>query len=354
MRIRTSMLTTCALLGIALIAPSARADGLGGISGWQPVPNTCGGPASIFPVLVTNATNVPQTGSITIGPGLTAQVEVFDTYQQALQSPFGVFVNSGGACPGRPELESEPQFQQNFPVGPGQVQTWWMAVGGMDYNLIDDTHNIAIGGLPSGTAGASWYDFNVTLGMDEQFKNIQLQYQSTGGINTDNNQNGFNVVACQTTANGTLVPTTTVLSPYSTHIPPFVQYGFGQPICLGWLPTGTMLAPSTANILTGEVVASITAIQFNPTGNLLNIQGTLQPNITNLDVGAGSVWLTNTLGASGGSFIANGTDFVIEGVPLTCDQVDVVFAGTANGYTPVNDTLEIAPIPTMPACPAFG
>lgn len=258
---------SAALLMTALLAAPASGDGLGGVSGWQPVPDTCGGPSSIFPVLVTNASNVSQTGSITIGPGLTAQAQVFATQAQALQSPFGAYINSGGVCPGRPEIESAPAFQQNFTVAPGQTSTWWMAVGGMDYNLIGDTHNIAIGGLPSGTSGASWYDFQVFLGLDENFDYLQLEYSGTGGINTDNHQNGFNAVACNTPAGGSVSPTTSVLTPYASGgAQNIVQYQFAQPICLAWLPTGTMFPPSAANIDTGEIVASVTALQYDPIG----------------------------------------------------------------------------------------
>ncbi len=350
---RATVAVACTLLALcaALAAPSAHADGLSGVSGWEPVPNTCGGPSNIVPVLVTNATNVTQTGSVTIGPGLTAQAAVFPSYAAALDSPFGVYITSNGTCPGRPELQSAPAYQVNFTVAPGQTTVWWLAVGGMDYNLIGDTHNIAVGGLPSGTPGQAWYDFYVWLGLDDNFQYLQLEYHGTGGINTDNNQNGFNVVACNT-ANGNLTPTTNVLSPYVSGYPStWPQYQFGQPICLGWLPTGTMLPLSSASFAPGSTIASVTAIQYNPTGPSINVQGTLTPGLTNVTMGVGSAFLQNGLGASGGSFVTNGNAFVIEGVPITCNQQDIAIDGVVNGLTRIGEALEITNIPNMPNCP---
>lgn len=69
-----------------------------------------------------------------------------------------------------------------------------------------------------------------------------------------------------------------------------------------------------------------------------------------MNIGANSNWLANGLGASGGSFITGGGDFVVEGVPITCSQEDVTFTATLNGDMQLNDTLEIWPIPNMPAC----
>jgi hypothetical protein len=111
-----------------------------------------------------------------------------------------------------------------------------------------------------------------------------------------------------------------------------------------------MIPPSNANILTGEIVASVTAVQYSPTGPSLNLQGTLQPGVTNLQIGGEGAWLTNGLGSANGSFVYDGTQFLIEGLPLTCNQADVVFTGTLNQYMQVNDTLEIINIPNLPAC----
>jgi hypothetical protein len=277
---------------------------------------------------------------------------VFDSYQDALDSPFGVYITSDGTCPGRPEIESAPEFQQNFTVGPAQTNVWWLAVGGMDYNLIGDTKNIAIGGLPSGTSGQSWYDFNVQLGLDGNFQSLQVEYNGTGGINTDNNQNGFNIVACNT-ANGNLSPTLNVLSPYASSWPTTWQtYYFGQPICLGWLPTGTMMdVASSTSITPYGPLGTITALQYNPTGPSINMQGTLVPGFTDLTIAVGNTYLYNGLGSSSGSFVTYGNQFIIEGAPLPCDDDALVFAGTDQNGNLLTSVVQVFNIPNLPECP---
>lgn len=197
----------------------------GGFTGWSLPPMVCGG-SSISPVIITNYTSVPQTGSITINPGLSLEAAVFTSATQASDSPYGV-------CEGRSPGPGNPQaFTSNFTVNPGETSVYYLGMGGTDYNLINTSHNIAIGGLPNGSPNPSWYDFILNLTADEGFSSLQLSYKNTGGTGSNNNQNGFNVVAIE---NG--VATTTILSPYSSkNAGGNVVWEANQPIGLAWLP----------------------------------------------------------------------------------------------------------------------
>ena len=356
-----------------------------GIETFATATPVCGGPASIFPILVGNGTTQSQTGSITFDSDLAHQVGVFRTYQDALASPFGTYARTNGAsCPGRPEWDPASGMQSNFTVGPGQQLVFWMAAGGMDHNLIESSHNIAIGGLPGGTSGQSWYDFALTLGADDNFKSIQLQYRWTGGINSDNNQNGFNVVQCAT-QNGQTLLSDNIISPYQGYGQH--TYYFNQPICLGWFPEGTMMNTSNGVSRTGQILRGVQALQFDPTGKQLNAVFNVNPNIaitamsspsgpmaTNLQ---GSAELTNCVPGTtlcqafeNASVLSNGAWFyaqtdgglsggfgpniaqgdnstvIVEGIPLKCNKVSIQIVG-AGGAT---DWLDVSNIPNMPAC----
>jgi hypothetical protein len=211
----------------------------GAVTGYGLPPVVCGG-TSINPVVITNFTNVPQTGSITVNPGLSLEVGVFPTLTNIGDTPFGQCL-SRSPGPGNPQA-----IQENFTVQPNQTAIYYLAMGGTDYNLVKTNNNIAIGGLPGGTANASWYDFWLTLNVDDGFDKLTLNYSGTGGPG-NNHQNGFNVTMVNqiTNPNGTTTyqNTETILSPYSstntngswngTGEP--VIYWTNQPIGLAWI-----------------------------------------------------------------------------------------------------------------------
>ncbi len=226
-----SLLIASVLSALTLFVPPAFANansiinnGAGAITGWSLPPMVCGG-SSISPVVVSNYTSVPQTGSITINSGLTLEVGVFSSAAEASDSPFGTCTGRGGGT-GNP-----PAYTNNFTVQPGETNVYYLGMGGTDYNLTNTSHNIAIGGLPNGASNPKWYDFYLDLTPDLGFQSLFLSYQNTGGLGSSNGQNGFNVVAIE---NG--VATQTILSPYSSKDTSNVVWTANQPIGLAWLP----------------------------------------------------------------------------------------------------------------------
>lgn len=245
---------TAGILGVGLVMaaiPSAYADGLGGISGWQPSPDICADQNQI-PILVTNASQIEQTGSITVNDNLAANVQVFET-QAAL----------GDASWCGNDLDAGQGYSYNFTVQPGQTAVYWAALGGVDSNDYKGSQAIAIGGLPSNTSGASWYDFFLNLKSTLGFEALQVQYDHTGGTNTStNNQNNFNVIPCNT-SNGGVQPGYGTLTPFAAAQAEGPTYYTGDPICLAWLPEGEMVAFENA----GADGYTITAAQENTTLN---------------------------------------------------------------------------------------
>jgi hypothetical protein len=197
----------------------------GGITGWPLPPVVCSR-SSISPVVVSNYTSVPQTGSITINPNLSLEVAVFDSATAASDSSYGT-------CETTP-FGNAKAFTSDFTVQPGETTVYYLGMGGMLNSLINtyNEHNIAIGGLPNGASDPMWYDFNLNLAESTDFTSLNLTYNNTGGTGSNNGQNGFNVVAIE---NG--VATQNILSPYpSTEAAGTVSWSTNQPIGLAWLP----------------------------------------------------------------------------------------------------------------------
>lgn len=346
-----------AVLPALALTPGARADGLAGISGWEPVPNSCG-KTSIFPVVISNFTAAQQQGSVTIAQGLSAQVQVFASEEDLMASPFGALMQ--GQC-SRPEIMSAPEVQNNFTVNASDTTVLWVAAGGVDYNLIDNSHKVGFGGLPAGTPNASWYDFGLELNADESFVNWVVSYSWTGGTDTTNNQNGFNLVQCNT-GGGNLVTSDTILTPY-TRWSSSVQYGMNKPVCAAWFPTGSMLPTSSASVSSagGSIVGSVDAIQYQPGfGQQVNMAGTFSnpSGFTGaqyvLQGGAANKVIPITYGApppsstmdTGVYVVTNGNSWVIEGMMPQCQTLIVNFLGA--GGTILN-TINV-PVPQLPAC----
>lgn len=213
-----------------LAAPAAQADGLGGVSGWSPSTNVCG-TGNTIPVLIGNATDTVQTGSVTVPSGLAANVQIFTAAEGT---------GSAQGC-GRSETMQAPGYSYNFTVQPYSSTYFWVVLGGVDYNAIGDSHDIAFGGLPSNTPGQSWYDMKLSLSATESFDGLQSNYEGTGGTN-GNGQNGFNLVGCDTNAAaGTVGLSSQVLTPYSSRDTNGPWYGWGDPVCAAWLPQGPMV-----------------------------------------------------------------------------------------------------------------
>jgi len=234
--VKKTLVTVAAMaFSAAALAPVAHADGLGGVSGWQPSPAVCGS-ASLMPVIVTNASQIEQTGSVTVASQLAANVQLFTTY--------GGAQNAQGCQ--RSEMATFPGYSYNFTVPAGGQTTFWAVLGGVDENDIGNSHNIAFGGLASGTSGQGWFNMELQMNGMQSFTGLQSNYSGTGGTN-GSNQNNFNLVKCTVNSAGNTVPTPTILTPYTSGDANGPWYGKGQAICAGWFPQGTMVPFNAVN-----------------------------------------------------------------------------------------------------------
>lgn len=214
-------------------------DGLNGISSWNAPGASCG-TANVVPLLIANYTGVDQTGSFTVD-GDTAEQVVLTSYDPTA---------SNVTCPSRNgtgEWQQNGVSQsQNFTVPAGGISAWTLTLGGSSENLIGTNHEFSIGGLPNGAANASWYDFYLSLNLDLSFNNLDMSYNNTGGTNPQlSTQNGFNVLTCSpsTPASGDSVRVVgPSLTPYTTTVSSPISYGWGDALCLGWLPEGVNIS----------------------------------------------------------------------------------------------------------------
>lgn len=228
-----------AILPLSLISQSAKAgfeeftilegvEGLTKVKRWTPGRPVCG-EASVFPVLMMNTTSVPQTASITIAPQTTAQVRVGNTQQEAIDQT---------DCLWSPK-SYWTAVNRNITVQPGMTKTIWMSIGGRDYNLIEAPNSFGFGGLPGGTPGQSWYQFQFKLNMKESFESLWAVYGGTGGGDSNNSQNGFNIRNCIHTVDADGTASTqvgaTVTSPWKKS-GGFTTFPSGskQPVCVAW------------------------------------------------------------------------------------------------------------------------
>lgn len=228
-----------ALAGIGVVAASALVSAApaqastSNVGGWTPGTVTClNGAVSVFPVVVANGTAVSRTGSYTIPSFISAAVQV-------ASSPGGINC-SGTTYEGRSN-------SANFTVAPGQTTVLWVGLGTTGQTATG-SHNIALGGLPSGTRGQSWYDLGLTLNNavtaingGGSFNNLTATYQGTGGIDmATSGQDGFVLTNCVATNDGSILPGSSILTPYNngawTSGP---SYGANTPLCAAWAPEGT-------------------------------------------------------------------------------------------------------------------
>ena len=206
-----------ALIGLGVLTMSAipsaavhAAEAGPPVTGWTPGTVACpGGIVSVFPVIIGNSTSVPRTGSFTIPAALSA-IQFPSTWSAANCIPNTI---------GSQLMPADDSF--DFTVQPGQFQVVWVGIGS-NYNQGTGSNNIALGGLPSGTAGQSWYDFAVSLnGADywtngNSFSSMQLQYENTGGLDSaTNGQDLFNIVECTAGADS-VTPSSSLLTPFSS------------------------------------------------------------------------------------------------------------------------------------------
>lgn len=257
----TAFAITAVVTAAIAAAPAAHADGLGGIASWTPITQTpCGGQNQI-PILVFNGSDSVQTGSVNVPSGTAANVQLFQTQQD---------MESGATSCTRAQDFTASGYLYTFTVQPGETAIFWAALGGVDYNMLDTSHNIGVGGLPTQVAGQdSWFDFNITLGLSEGFQQLQVQYDGTGGTDlSTSGQNNFNVLPCTNTG-GYLSVGLYVLTPYSSGWTTGPTYETGDPVCLGWAPQGEMVA-FAANDVPGY---QVNAAQLNYP-NVIDFAGT--------------------------------------------------------------------------------
>ena len=302
----SALLAVASIVACAIPASvSHAAEAQAPVTGWTPGTVACpGGVVSVFPLIIGNSTSVTRTGSITT-PAALSGIQFPSTWSAANCNESV----SGGII--------DPSFDSsNFTVQPGQFTVIWIAIGSTGKQG-SGSNNIAIGGLPTGTAGQAWYDFNVSLNgpapltNGTSFSSMQLQYQNTGGLDpTTNGQNLFNIVKCTAGANS-VTPSNSILTPFSTSWVGGQTYGPNQPICAGWFPQGTyqsftntsgtgftIQAAQTYNNVTNLAIAgsgnaAITSARITWSGPLASI-GQSGPT------GNANVVLSSTPGTAGG------------------------------------------------------
>lgn len=294
-----------------IAAPVAQADGLGGVSGWQPSPNVCG-TGNTIPVLIGNGTDQVQTGSVTVPSGLAANVQIFTATEGT---------GTAQGC-GRSETMQAPGYSYNFTVQPYSSTYFWVVLGGVDYNAIGDSHNIAFGGLPSNTPGQSWYDMELSLSATESFNGLQANYEGTGGTN-GNGQNGFNLVGCDVNSSaGTVGLSSNILTPYSKGDTNGPSYGWGDPVCAGWLPQGPMVPFDNMGQWAGMTFPTMytTAAQIN-----YNINGFS---------GDDTISFAGQFGDQNTGYFSGEMSYTITGNGLSNDGVNVPIASEPDGENP--------------------
>lgn len=180
----------------------------------------CGSAFSLNPVLFANTTSSPQTVSVTINAQLANEL--------AFAPEASTFMGVSSGCDA---IYSGQASTQTVTIPPGQTAASAIAAGGGQWNDLDNNHNVAIG-----AGGKQWYDFWLHEGATNNFENLELNYNGTGGTNPSQNvQPGlFNVMACDT-SNGNLAVTNQIISPYpgGANVWTFNQ---NDPICFAFLP----------------------------------------------------------------------------------------------------------------------
>lgn len=198
----------------------------------------CGQAFSMNPVLIVNTTTEDQTVSVSYDKGLAYELTFFPQISQAEQYSSGC---DGGLYTGQ-------DFNDTFTVPAGQTAQAAIISGGGQHN------DIGAGSLAIGSGGDQWYDYNLSLGDDNGFKQLKLSYSNTGGTSTENNsQPGlFNVMQCSgggydpnskppsfSPDGQTISVTNTIVSQYADVGPnnpnPQLEVWQNAPICMAFL-----------------------------------------------------------------------------------------------------------------------
>lgn len=354
--------------GLALATP-AQADGLGGISGWQPPTEVCG-TANLMPVVATNATNQTQTLTINAPAGGMSEQVRFMTSQSDFVSNCPSRNGSGEAA------TNSPAWTQTVTVDPGTSQTFYLSLGGVDYTLLgNDAFTISGGTTPDPIQGSpipAEVTFTLDLGMDEQYESLSSYYGGLGSTSVP----GFNLLACNTeslTPGGDIYATSQVLTPYAqANGTPGPTYGSNQPMCMGWIPVGTYLTPSAvASAQGGTVLAVVTNQNGLPAGQqYAGVQdygysagATINTSVA-VQVPSGTTinQLLVALNVVGNAntpypFTQIGDIVVVESMPVTCGDVGLQFESTSAAdpnaaYVQLNFAGTI--VPNCPNPPSTG
>lgn len=340
------MIAAIAVASVGLIAPvPAQAAPQAPVTGWQNGAITCpNGAVSVFPVIVTNTTSAPRTGSYTVPFAISTAVQV-------ASSPGGI------NCDGSSNYKG---FGANFTVAPGQTSVLWVGLGmSTSSNTGFGSHNIGFGGLPSGSSGQAWYDLGLTLNNattlvsgGNTFNNLTVTYQNTGGLDANTNgQNLFNIVACDSTSPG-VYPTAQLLTPYNngqwTQGP---TYYANQAMCAGWMPEGVQAPFTNTGNLSGVNITGAQAWvpSTNSSTSYLGVAGTSTVPVTSVTVtwsggGSGTQYLTQ--GASPLPWFGQDPvtgDWVVSNLfPPTTSSGNAIATVSVNGVVVGTATLQTA------------
>lgn len=201
----------------------------------------CDGNGGFNPVFIANFTDTDQSVSVTVNSTLPRQVaigsmsSIVNSMQQA--SAEDGCMAGGGAT------------SQDITIPAGQTFAGAMLAGGdtgPKSDISSSTNNLAIG-----SGGSEWYQLRLGLGINNGFKNWELNYGNTGGTadagTKVNNQPGmFNAVQCTTSPTSSsstgnyVVPssfnvTQTYISPWMSSANNQQSYSNNDPICFAFL-----------------------------------------------------------------------------------------------------------------------
>ena len=297
--------------------------------------------SNVVPFSVVNFTSEVQTGSVTIGGKLNQQV-------------FVVGGNIGDQTCGQQEgyVGGDTTLSQDFSVPPGGVATVWMSLGGASKG---PAGVFSIGGVPNGAQDPQWYDFDLTMAADGSFGGLQTYYSGTGGTDANTNtQHGFNILSC--TPSSASAYSTSIMSPYSSGNANGPWYGWGAPVCMGWLPEGEMVTNSTSlsNILdVSPAVFGVNAAQYNSANQTVDVVAGLYPDYTVTDVQvlseAGTqVSLPQSASADGYWTVSdnNGQPTLYVGNIPAFDVTQILVTATYAGVDGTMDASTIIQVPT--------
>ena len=105
-----------------------------------------------------------------------------------------------------------------------------------------------------------------------------------------------------------------------------------QPLCMAWFPEGQFLNNTS---FSGSLISTVKATQYNPTSNSLSVAGSFATSDPVSAFNYISYGVTTPIPTSAnsntGTFYQNGSDFIVENLPVGCNNMVLQFTSSAYG-----------------------